>query len=104
MGVRIDNVESDMRNANISIADTRNEIRTVRTLWNAVTIATLIVVITLFIWLDGKSDAKFNNVMNEIRTSNAQVNTDLKDLSIEIVKINQSILAIKKDHDKKYRP
>lgn len=107
MGIRIDNVESDIKNANFNIQDARNEMRTIRSAWNAITIATLLGTITLFIWLDGKSDDKFTNLMAEIRASNSEVNTqmravnaEVKNVAIELVKINHSIATIDKDHEK----
>ena len=104
MGIRIDKVEAEVRNNTATVQDTRAEMRTVRTLWNAVTIAMFLGMVTLFIWLDGKSDDKFDNLMKEIKESNSQVHARITEvntnLTAELVKINHAIHAINHDHEK----
>ena len=77
--------------------------RTMRTLFNAVTLALLLFTLYLFFWLDNKSDVKFSNLMTEIKTSNESVNTQISEMKIELVKINHMTSAIKTDHDEKFK-
>ena len=119
MGVRIDKVEADVQNNTLNIEDARAEMRTIRSAWNAVTIATFLGAITVFAWLDSKIEnrfahadsqqtEKFNGVLAEIAKGNEQVsdqfrqvNTEMKLLSEEIVRINQSVTQISKEHDER---
>jgi hypothetical protein len=103
MGVRIDKVESDMENAFRNIEDGRENMRTMRTLFNAITIALVAFMLYLFFWLDNKQEAKFIHLLTEIKASNNQVNSRIvevnSNLTAELVKINQAIHAINHDHD-----
>lgn len=119
MGVRIDKVESDLHNNTMNVQDTRAEMRTLRTLWNAVTIGMLVTMVTVFIWLDGKIETRFNDadtdqskkfehLLTEITRSNDQVNAqirqinaDMTKLTIEAVNINHSLSVIRKEHDER---
>lgn len=111
MGTRIDKVESDVRNNTLNIQDARAEMRTIRGAWNAVTIATFLGAITVFAWLDSKIETRFVNAdlqqtekFNGVLAEIAKGNTEMKLLSEEIVRINQSVTQIRKEHDERGKP
>jgi hypothetical protein len=103
MGVRIDKLEADVANNTANISNGRSEMRTMRTLFNAVTLALVAFMLYLFMWLDNKQDAKFIHLLTEIKASNNQVNTRITDvntnLTAELVKINNALHAINHEHE-----
>ena len=103
MGVRIDKVESDMANNTRNIQNGQEDMRTMRMLFNGVTLFLVAVMFYLFFWLDNKQDTKFIHLLTEIKASNSQVNTRITEvntnLTAELSKINYAIHAINHEHE-----
>lgn len=103
MGIRIDKMESDVKNNRDNIAHGRSQMQTMRMLFNYVTLALIAFMLYLFFWLDNKQDTKFIHLLTEIKTSNSQVNTRITEintnLTAELVKINSAIHAINHEHE-----
>jgi hypothetical protein len=102
MGVRIDQVELQVKHNGDRVTHCQSEINTMRLIGNAVTIALVAVMLYLFFWLDNKADDKFANLMSDIRTSNETVHTTISEMKVEMVKMNHAISSLKEDHEKRF--
>jgi hypothetical protein len=103
METKIAVVETEVKNVHARLIDYWNDVKAMRVAWNATTGLLLLLSLYLFFWIDNKSDAKFSNLMTEIKASNESVNTQISEMKIEMVKMSHAISGVKEDHDKRFK-
>lgn len=96
MEAKFARIETDVKHLSERVRIFWDDVKALRIAWTTITIFIVSLIFGGLIWLDNKQETKFFAVMTQLAENNVKMDR----MTHEITKINQTLLAISRDHER----